>query len=79
MHVRALNTWRHWADGHAVPDKNLRTALSILSHRAGAERDLAVALGRQLDNVESSRRVRAPLHYSGALPHGARHDVGIER
>src|SRR5215211_4132515 len=35
MRVRALNTWKHWADGHPVPDGSLRTITAILNQRAG--------------------------------------------
>ena len=44
MRVRALTTWKHWADGHPVPDRSLRTVAAILNQRAGLQRQLAAAL-----------------------------------
>jgi conjugative relaxase-like TrwC/TraI family protein len=49
MRVRALNTWKHWADGHPVPDRSLQTAAAILKQRAGLQRLLAAALHDDLD------------------------------
>ncbi|MGI9028584.1 MAG: MobF family relaxase [Ilumatobacteraceae bacterium] len=44
MRVRALNTWKDWADGHPVPDSSLRTVAAIFTQRAGPQRQLAAAL-----------------------------------
>jgi len=42
--VRALEVWKHWADGQPVPDPSLRTVAAILNQRAGLQRQLVAAL-----------------------------------
>ncbi len=44
MNVRALNTWKQWADGDPVPDGTMCSVYAILNQRAGVERHLAAAL-----------------------------------
>jgi hypothetical protein len=59
--VRALETWKLWADGHPVPDRALRTVAAILNQRAGIQRQLAVAL---------PEHVRQPTHRKArGMPH----------
>ena len=53
MRVRALDVWKHWADGHPVPDRSLRNVAAILNQRAGLQRQLAAALPED---------VRQPVH-----------------
>ena len=76
MRVRALNTWKEWADGHPVPDRFLRTAAAILNERAG--------LGRQLAGLLSDD-VRRPIGrpdrglHRPSLTRSAGPELGIER
>ena len=80
IHVRALNTWKHWADGHDVPDGTLHTTFAVLAHRPGPERQLAaalrLALGTTTIDGSESDRLTTPCETAamrGSLPH-----LGIE-
>ena len=65
--VRALTTWKQWADGQPVPDRDLRTDAAILNQRAGLQRQLAAAL---------PHRVRPSIDHSDQ---GTVHDLTATR
>jgi conjugative relaxase-like TrwC/TraI family protein len=77
LHIRALNTWKHWADGNAVPDAALRTTAAVLAQKRGPEQQLVSPLRQDL----STRAVApsGPDRESYAHVHAQQHDFGIER
>jgi conjugative relaxase-like TrwC/TraI family protein len=77
LRVRALNVWKHWADGHPVPDGSLRTVVAILNQRAGLQRQLAAVLP---DDVHQPVRRHDPAA-TRDLPvsRSAGPELGIER
>jgi conjugative relaxase-like TrwC/TraI family protein len=77
MRVRALDVWKHWADGHPVPNRSLRTVAAILNQRTGLQRQLAAALP---DDVQTSihRPDRADEHDPTAS-RSAAPELGIEQ
>ena len=70
MRVRALTTWKHWADGHPVPDRALRTVAAILNQRAGPQRQLATALPDDL-RPQTRRHDPRTTHDPTATRHAA--------
>ena len=77
LHVQALTTWKHWAEGHDVPDRTLHTAFAVLAHRPGPEQQLAAALRHDLGNTTVDRGRVAAHHEPTPMP-VARPDLGIE-
>ena len=79
LHVRALNTWKHWAEGHQVPDSALRTTAAVLTQRRGPEQQLAGSLREDLATrpPEQTPHRFAPEHDPHA--HVPQRDFGIER
>ncbi len=61
MRVRALTTWKQWADGHPVPDRSLRTVAAILNQRAGLQRQLAAALPDERSPATPPSRPPRPI------------------
>jgi hypothetical protein len=77
MRVRALNVWKHWADGHPVPDESLRTVAAILNQQAGLPRQLAAALP---DDVHQPvRRPNPAATRNLSVSRSAGPELGIER
>ena len=74
MRVRALTTWKQWADGHPVPDRNLRTVAAILNQRAGPQRQLATALP---DLGPPTRRPDPATMHDPTATRSAAPEVGI--
>jgi conjugative relaxase-like TrwC/TraI family protein len=77
LHVRALTTWQHWAQGHDVPDWALHRTLAVLAHRPGAERQLASSLRDHL-GAPVDRDPRPALHLANPGLQVAQHDLGID-
>ena len=78
LHVHALTTWKHWAEGHDVPDRTLQAAFAVLAHRPGPEQHLAAALHHHLGNTTADRGRVATHHELTPMP-VAPPDLGIER
>ena len=55
MHVHALTTWHHWAQGHDVPDRELHAAHNVLAHQPGPEQHLATAMRDHLPALANTR------------------------
>jgi len=77
VHVQALVTWRHWAEGHDVPNATLHTAFAVLAHRPSPEQQLAAALHHDLGNTTVDRGWIA-THHEVTPMSVARPDFGIE-
>ena len=77
IRVRALNVWKHWADGHPVPDRSLRTVAAILNQRAGLQRQLAASLPD--DSDQPARRPDSAAERDLDATRSAEPNLGIER
>ena len=80
LHIQALNTWKHWAEGHDVPDGALRTTAAVLAQQARA----GAAAGHHRSATTSRPRPVEPSARSlsrepDAHVHIQQPDFGIER
>jgi conjugative relaxase-like TrwC/TraI family protein len=76
-HLHALTTWRHWAEGHDVPNGTLHTAFAVLAQEPGPKQHLAAALHHDLGNTTADRGRVAAQHEPTPI-RVARPDLGIE-
>ena len=79
MHIRALNTWKHWAEGHDVPDGALRTTAAVLAQRRGPEQQLVIPLRHDLATRPVEPTARSLHREPDAQVHVQQQDFGIER
>jgi hypothetical protein len=77
IRVRALNMWKHWADGHPIPDRTLRTVAAVLNQRGGLQRQLAAALPADVN--QPARPPRPDVTRDMTASRSAGPDLGIER
>ena len=73
--VRALTTWKQWADGHPVPDRDLRTVAAILNQRAGPQHQLADSLPDALR--PQTHRPDSGIMHDRTAARSAAPDLGI--
>ena len=78
LHVQALNTWKHWAQGREVPDGALQTTVAVLARQRGPEQKLAVALRQDVATSPVERNARAPVRNDDLHLHVRQQDFGIE-
>ena len=78
LHVRALETWQHWAQGHGAPNRTLHGALAVLAHQPGVERQLAAALRDGLRGTPIDRKPLTAGDIDLARVHLTQPDFGIE-
>jgi hypothetical protein len=79
LHIRALNTWKRWAEGHEVPDPALRTTVAVLAQKRGPEQQLVVPLGQDLATRPVEPSARGLSREPDTRVHVQRQDFGIER
>ena len=79
LHVRALNTWKHWAEGHQVPDGVLRTTVAVLAQRRGPEQQLVIPLRHDLATRPLEREPHGSTLDHDPHAHVPQRDFGIER
>jgi hypothetical protein len=77
MRVRALEVWKHWADGQSVPNRSLRAVAAILNQRAGLERQLAAVLPDDVRDLV--RRPHRAAAQDLTASRTAAPELGIER
>jgi hypothetical protein len=78
LHVHALTTWQHWAQGHEVTNNAVRAALAVLAHRPGLEQQLATTLRHDLGDTPIERTPHEARHLDAAAARIAQPDLGIE-
>ena len=79
LHIQALNTWKHWAEGHEVPDGALRTTAAVLAQKRGPEQQLVPPLRQDLATRPIDPSARSFGREPDAHGHLQQPDFGIER
>ena len=78
-HLAALATWQGWADGDNVPTNALHTTASLLTHRRGAEQQLARVLHDDIGRSTTRTPVGIGAQHDHYPTRTADRDIGLGR